>query len=81
MDAVIESEGSMPVISEMLGSGAWLLSKPEPLSADSCPWLGQALSTQCGIGFIGCSAPGVGGHLCLRGVLCQPHATSYQPTL
>lgn len=81
MDAFIESSSSKPVTSELLGSGAWLLLKLVLLRADSCPWLGQALSTQCGVCFIGCSAPGAGGHLCLRGVLCQPHAASYQPTL
>lgn len=63
--------------------GFWALAvtKLEILSAHSYLWPGQALSTQCGICFIGCSAPGAGGHICLRGVLCQPHAASYQPTL
>lgn len=41
----------------------------------------QALSTQCGICLTGCPAPCAGGHLCLRGVLCQPHAAAHQPPL
>lgn len=41
----------------------------------------QALSTQCGICLTGRPAPRAGGHLCLCGVLCQPHAAAYQPPL
>ena len=55
----------------------WALTQLEHLGAG---WA-QALSTQCGICLAGCPASRAGGHLCLRGVLCQPHAAAHQSSL